>query len=278
VVLGADVMTNFSNSSYNSLQFDVRRRLSSGLQFQGNYTFSKVLSDADGDEYTRFQPFLDVNNGKIERARAPFDIRHSIKSNWSYDLPIGKSRRISAGRWNPALSGWTIGSLMTWQSGAPFSILSARGTLNRSARSFYNTAITTLTGSQLDNLIGFRMTGDGPYLLDKSIIGPDGRAVAADGAAPFAGQVFFNPGPGQIGSMQRRMFSGPWIFDMDAQIMKTTPITERQSIIFNMIVGNVFNHPAFFTGDLNINSTKFGQVTGMFTGRRVIQFQLTYKF
>ena len=108
------------------------------------------------------------------------------------------------------------------------------------------------------------MTGDGPYVVNKSIIGPDGRAVAPDGSAPFSGQVFFNPGPGQIGSMQRRMFSGPWIFDMDAQVSKTTRITERQSIIFKTTAGNIFNHPAFFATDLNINSTKFGQVVGTF--------------
>ena len=277
-VLGADVMTNFSNSTYNSLQLDVRHRLNSGLQFQGNYTYAKVLSDADGDNYTRFQPFLDLANTKIERARAPFDIQHAIKSNWSYDLPLGKGHRISGGRWNPALSGWMIGSLMTWQSGSPFSIYSGRGTLNRAARSGYNEAITTLTRSQLNDVIGFRMTGSGPYLVDNSIIGPDGRAVGVDGLAPFQGQVFFNPGPGEIGSLQRRMFSGPWIFDMDAQITKATRITERQSIIFQTIAGNVFNHPAFYAGDLNINSTKFGQSVGTFTDRRVIQFQLTYRF
>ncbi|MGH9721102.1 MAG: hypothetical protein ACRD8O_12885, partial [Bryobacteraceae bacterium] len=41
---GANIMTNYSNSTYNSLQFDVRRRLKQGMSLQGNYTFSKVLS------------------------------------------------------------------------------------------------------------------------------------------------------------------------------------------------------------------------------------------
>ena len=278
VALGADTITNFSNSSYNSLQFDVRRRLNSGLSFQGNYTFSKVLTDADGDGYTRFQPFLDLTNAKIERSRAPFDITHAIKANWSYDLPVGKGHRMTGGRWSPVLSGWIVSSLLTWQSGTPFSILSGRGTLNRAGRSYYNTAITTLTGSQLDQVVGFRMTGDGPYFVDPSIIGSDGRAVAPDGVAPFKGQVFFNPGAGEIGSLQRRMFSGPWTFDMDASVMKKTRITERQSVEFKMDAGSVLNHPTFYMTDLNINSTQFGRVTNTFTSRRVIQFGLTYRF
>src|SRR5437899_4925037 len=86
------------------------------------------------------------------------------------------------------LSGWTMGSLMIWQSGTPYSILSARDTLNRSGRSTNNTANTALNKSQLDDLLQFRMTGTGPVVVPGSAIGPDGRAVAADGAAPFSGQ------------------------------------------------------------------------------------------
>ncbi|HTM52218.1 MAG TPA: TonB-dependent receptor, partial [Bryobacteraceae bacterium] len=170
VVLGADSITNFSNSSYNSFQVEVRRR-AGALNFQANYTFSKVLSDASGTSETRFEPFLDNANAKVERARAPFDLTHAIKANWIYDLPLGKGHRISSRRLNALLSGWSLSSLLIWQSGSPFSIISGRGTYNRSARSFANTAITPLSKSQLDNVIGFRMTGDGPYFADKSIIG-----------------------------------------------------------------------------------------------------------
>jgi hypothetical protein len=277
VVLGADTITNFSNSSYNSLQFEVRRRMGA-LNFQANYTFSKVLSDAAGTGDTRFEPFLDFNNPQIERARAPFDLTHAIKANWIYDLPMGKGHRFSSRRLNPLLSGWSVSSVLTWQSGSPFSLISGRGTFNRSSRSGNNTPITALTKSQLDQVIGFRMTGDGPYFVDKSIIGPDGRAVAADGAKPFAGQAFFNPGPGEIGSLQRRIFSGPWVFDMDAGVQKLTHLTEKQTVEFRMEAGNVFNHPTFYTAGFNVNSTKFGQITGTFTDRRVIQFGLYYRF
>src|SRR5439155_24470624 len=111
--LGADTITNYSNSSYNSLQFDVRRRVASGLSLQGNYTFAKVLTDADGDDQSRFQPFLDIANAKIERARAPFDITHAIKANWIYELPMGKGHRISGGRLAPVVSGWSLSSILT---------------------------------------------------------------------------------------------------------------------------------------------------------------------
>src|SRR4029453_6464724 len=116
------------------------------------------------------------------------------------------------------------------------------------------------------------------YFVDQSIIGPDGRAVAADGDKPFPGQVFFNPGPGDIGSLQRRMFSGPWVFDLNAGLQKKTLITEKHSVEFRMEAGNVLNHPTFFTNGYTINSTQFGRITGTFTDRRVIQFGLYYRF
>jgi hypothetical protein len=279
--LGADTITNFSNSSYNSLQVEARRQVTSGLNFQGNYTYSKVLSDAAGDSQVRFEAFLDLNNTKIERSVAPFDIRHAIKSNWIYDLPMGKNHRFNVRHLGGLMSGWSLSSILTWQSGSPFSIVSQRGTLNRESRSAFNTADTPLNGSQLQQVVKFQMTGNGPYVISPSAIGTDGRGVAQDGQANFTGQVFTNPGPGSIGTLQRRMFNGPWTFDMDAGIQKLTHITERNTIEFRMEVGNVFNHPNFTVGDQNINSSTFGQVTSNFSTtapRREVQFGLYYRF
>ncbi len=274
----ADTITNFSNSTYNSLQVDVRRRVK-GLTVQGNYTFAKVLSDAAGDDQTRYEAFLDIHNTKIERAPAPFDIRHAIKSNFIYELPAGKGHSLNSRRFSGLLSGWSLSGIWTWQSGSPFSIVSGRGTLNYESRSGYNTA--DLVNPSLNNTVGFFMTGNGPYIINPAAIGADGRGVAADGAPNFTGQEFLNPGPGTIGTLQRRSFYGPWTFDLDAGIQKLTHITERHTIEFRMEVGNVLNHPSFFASDQNINSTTFGQVTSTFStssGRREVQFGLYYRY
>ena len=87
------MLTNYSSSSYNSLQLEVRHRLTHGLSLDVNYTFSKVLSDADGDSQSRIEHFLDINNPKIERSRANFDLTHMIKANGAYELPFGKGHR-----------------------------------------------------------------------------------------------------------------------------------------------------------------------------------------
>jgi hypothetical protein len=280
-VLGADLLTNFSNSTYNALQVEVRHRAGKGLDVQANYTFSKVLSDAAGTSQSRLEHFLDLNNTKIERARADFDLTHTIKANAVYDLPFGKGHKWN---WKPldrALGGWSLSGIMTWQSGAPFSILSQRGTLNRAGntRSDNNTAVTALTKGQLDKLLQFRMTGDGPVFTAQSVINPlDGTAVSSDGAPPFSGQVFFHPGPGTIGTLQRRMFSGPWAFNLDLGVQKKFRITERHSIEVRMESTNALNHATFFVGDQLLDSTNFGRISYMMFNPRLVQFGAYYRF
>ncbi len=280
--LGADMLTNFSSSSYNSFQLVARHRLQSGLSLEGNYTFSKVLSDADGDSQSRIQHFLDFNNPGIERSRANFDLTHMIKANGIYELPFGNGHRfhVRAGAWNRVIEGWKVSANMTWQSGAPFSVLSGRGTLNRASnfRSQYNTADTGLTKSQLDNVVNFQMTGNGPFIISQSAINPNnGTGVNDDGSQAFNGQVFFNPAAGTLGVLQRRLFDGPWFFGLDASILKTVVIREQQTLELRMDAFNLPNHPSFFAGDQNINSTTFGVVPATF-GARLVQFGVHYRF
>jgi hypothetical protein len=281
IAAATNYFLNYSNSSYNALQFEVRGRLRD-LTFQANYTFSKVLSDSIAGSQNNFQSrveaLLDNNQPQIERARAPFDVTHVIKGNFVYRLPIGAGHWLNPRHLERVFSGWSVSSIISKQSGSPFSILSTRGTLNRAGQSGGNTVNTNLTGSQLRDLFKVRMTETGPYFIAASSIGSDGRGVAPDGSAPFNGQAFFQPGAGTVGSLQRRQFSAPWVFAMDFAVSKTTKITERHELVFRMDASNIFNHPVWSFGDQNVTSTQFGQITGTFFGRRVLQFSLYYRF
>lgn len=295
-ILGGNMITNYSNSSYNALQVDVRHRYRNGFQFQANYVWSKVLSDALGDQQTRFEPFLDFNNAKLERARAPYDLTHAFHLNATYELPFGAGHHLlSQNRLiSRIVGGWRAGSILTWQSGAPFSILSQRGTLNRSGtRSAQNTASTTLTASQLDQVVGFYMTGNGPYFINPANLNPrDNRGTTQEGQPLFSGQAFFNPGPGTVGTLQRRMFDNPADFNLDANLTKVTRINERHSIELRLEALNALNHASFYTGAnygfgnlagapdarFNINSTSFGRIGSTFYGARNVQLGLHYRF
>src|SRR6185369_5761443 len=90
VSLGTNLLTNYSNSSYESLQIDITRRFRSGVYVQANYVYGKVLSDSGSETDEQFEAFLDINNPKIERARATFDLTHAFKMNGFWELPVGR--------------------------------------------------------------------------------------------------------------------------------------------------------------------------------------------
>jgi hypothetical protein len=287
-ILGGNTISNYSNSSYNSFQLDVRRRTRGDINFQGSYVFSKVLSDemADSTSTTRFEAFLDKNNPKIERARAPFDLTHVFKLNYVVGLPFGHGKRFSYGPiMDRIVGGWATSGFLVWQSGTPYSILSQRGTLNRGARSTWNTVNTTLDQSGLQNISGFFQTGNGPYFIDPKVINTDGRGVAPDGSPAFAGQVFFNPGIGELGSLQRRYLNGPNYLSFDAAVLKSIRISENQSVEFKAEAFNLPNHPSFYVGNesssqtrFNVNNTTFGKITSTLNTPRQLQFSLRYNF
>lgn len=277
--LGVNMMTNYSNASYHGLQIDFTRRYARGFYLQANYSYSRNLSDAAGDAQTRFEPFLDINNSRLEYSRTGFDLRQQFKLNGSYELPFGQGHRISAGKiGNRIIGGWSASTFVTLNSGSPFTIISGRGTLNRGARSGFNTAITTLGYDQLVKLMNVRIEGDGPYFFAPSLIGADTRGVAADGRAAFSGQAFFNPGPGELGSLGRRIFNGPIFKNADLALQKRTTVKEGQYVDFRAEMFNFTNSVSFDVPDYNINSTNFGRITGVQSGRRVMQFSLYYRF
>jgi hypothetical protein len=256
----------------------VRRRVSSGLQFQANYTFGKTLTDSSGTQ-VRFDPFLDFDQPELERARAEFDVNHVFNANFIWALPFGAEHGRAFGNLDKLVSGWTLSSILTWQSGAPVTIASGRGTLNRTARSGQNTASSSQTKQELDEVIGFRMTADGPFFVADSAINPrDNSGVAPDLDEPFSGQVFFHPRPGEAGNLQRRMFTGPSAFVFDLALDKDLPLSESRQLRVGARVQNLLNHPSFFSGNHFLDSTQFGRISDVVVGARVIEFQVRYSF
>jgi len=265
-------MANYSSASYNGLQIDLTRRFRNGLQFQGNYTYGKVLSDTDGTASHRFEEFRDPANRSGDRSRPSFDITHVLKGNAVYDLPFG------AEHWKPLLSGWTVSGITTWQSGNPFSILSKRGTLLRAQRSTQNTAVSPLPKDQLDQVLHFRMTDTGPFIVAPSAIGSDGRGESSDGSPAFSGQIFFNPSPGELGGLQRRWFSGPWNFNLDLALLKKFQLRDTHSLELRLEAMNALNHPTWYVPDQDINSVTFGRLQSTANDARRLQLSARYQF
>ena len=131
---------------------------------------------------------------------------------------------------------------------------------------------------RVKNNFQFRMSEDGPFIVAASAIGSDGRAVAPDGTPPFSGQAFSHPGPGQIGALQRRWFSGPSSFNLDLALLKNVRIVEDQSLEIRMEALNIFNNPTWSVEDQDVSSVNFGRITSTANDPRRFQFSLHYRF
>lgn len=288
-IMGGDLLKNSSFSTYHAGVVEFRRRLNSGLYFQANYVFSKVMTDySTGTNFDqlRFLPYLDNARPFLEKGRALFDITHAFKANFTYDLPIGRGHTLFNTS-NKALAllvnGWQTASVFTWQSGNPFSILSQWASFNRRGiRSSRDTAIATLTHGQISNDLGvFVQPGGIVYGINPKLVSPDGSGIPSQpqlSCTPAVAGGFCDPQPGQVGNLQLNAFDGPAYFDWDMSARKDFAVTEKVKLTFRTEAFNVLNHPVFLMGDQNINSLQFGQSFSTVSQARILQMSLQLKF
>ena len=179
-----------------------------------------------------------------------------------------------------SLGGWQLATIVNWQSGAPLSINATRGTFNRAGRSGRQTAATSLTPEQIKALFGVRELPDGRiFFIDPAVVNTDGRLVAADSltGTGFAGQAFFNPVAGQVGSLEVNLFEGPSQFVTDLAVSKRIRFGGRYNFQLRADIFNVFNTVNWSFGDIDINSTTAGRITGT-GGARLVQFSGKFEF
>ena len=302
-----DLLGNLGESNYNALQVELRRRFSQGLLLQANYTFQKTLDNIspgnpglNSEDQTRVAAFLDNANPHLDYGRADFDQTHVFNLNAVYDLPFGKGKSFfnnTNGTVDRLVGGWQLGGILRINTGTPLTIVDPRGTLNRAGRSANQTAVTNLTNSQISDLIGIFKQNGNVYYINPSVIGPNGRGAAAFGQTPFSGEVFFDNGPGQSGTLARSTINGPLFTELDMSLTKSIRLTERMRFQIRADAFNVLNHTNFLAGVLtpglllagtsnsifNVNSPTFGQITSANTIggsglNRVIQVAGRFEF
>jgi hypothetical protein len=105
---------NFGHVTYHELIGRVQKRLSAGLTYDGNFTWSKNLGGSAGTGWQFY-------DWRLTKGPTTNDTRYRFISNASYELPVGKGRRFMKVRgWrNQILGGWKLLWLQTWMSGQP---------------------------------------------------------------------------------------------------------------------------------------------------------------
>jgi len=247
------------DSSYHALQIDLNHRLSRGLLLRGVYTWSKAPDDGDSLNATAAgnAPGLVSNPFDIRADWGPatYDVRNAASINEVYELPFGARKRFlnrATGWTNALFGGWTANSVVTLQSGFPFTPQlsynpSNNGDTKNPVRPFVN-----------PNFHGSRIVGKPAEWFNP----------AAFLAPP--------PGSGFFGNLRRDSLSGPGIGEWDFSMLKDTSLHERMRLQLRAEFFNILNHTNFSTPNLVVFtpsglSPTAGVITSTSTTSRQIQ-------
>jgi carboxypeptidase family protein len=260
----ANTWTWFSrgDSSYHALQTEVRHRFSHGLTFRGVYTFAKTLDDGDSLNQTTAgnAPGLVSNpfNLAADKGLATFHVKHIAVMDALYALPFGRGARFASdlGRWgNAVVGGWSVASIITAQSGFPFT-----------PQLSYN---PSNNGDTRNPVRPFR---------DPTFTGP---VVLGNPSQWFNPKAFLAPPPnsGSYGDLGRDTFIGPGLATWDFSVLKDVAFRENFGLQFRAEIFNLLNRANFNTPNLivftpsGISGTA-GAITSTATTSRQVQFGL----
>ncbi|WP_433967926.1 carboxypeptidase regulatory-like domain-containing protein [Tunturiibacter gelidiferens] len=220
--------TSGGSSNYNALEVDLRRNLAHGLQLRANYTFAKNLDDGSAwntSVSANTPAFVSYPaNPSLDYGPAATDIRHLAAFNATYELPVGRGHFLLSTVSpfvNHAVSGWSLSTIASLQSGFPFS-----------------------------PQLGYNPTGSGDT---RNPVRPNlnpgfhGRLYARGSTSArvaqfFSPTAFTAPAYGTIGNLGRDTLTGPGYADWDLSLLKSTVLTERTRLQFRAEFFNVLNH------------------------------------
>ncbi len=108
-------------SLYHAGVLKLTQRMSAGFLFQGSYTYSKLMTDAD--VFSGSTGSMDAAQPDLEYSIGRLDQTHSIKLSTVYELPFGPGRRwVTDGFASHVIGGWRIAAVQSYTSGLPIGV------------------------------------------------------------------------------------------------------------------------------------------------------------
>lgn len=248
---------NDGQSNYHAMQVSLQQRLSSGLTFNVNYTFSKALGTING--------FRSAYIG--EKNLSTTDQPHVLNAFYAYDLPFGKGRMFNPeNRVVRALvGGWQISGITRFASGTPLGPFTATCNLPQAGTCWasYNPNFTgpvRINGAWGSGNVTGPVAGVTPYIDVNAFISP---AAFTYGNTPATGAYGLR---------------NPHFFNQDLSLSRNFQIRENLRVAFGADTFNLFNNVRFGGINTNITSASFGKPTAQINLPRVVQFKLRVEF
>jgi hypothetical protein len=283
---GVFVTGNGGYNRYDSMQLELRKRLSHGFEFQTSYVFGKGYVS---ERYSFRTP-----RAKTEDVGAEGNVVHAFKFNWVYELPFGQGRKWlsnSGGLMERIVGGWEFDGIARMQSGRLLD--------------FGNVRVVGMTIEELENAIGLQeyavngLSATAPtllYLMPKDIVENTVRAFSTQATsltgygalgpptgrylAPANGPdcIEIAPGSGDCG-VRSLVVTGPTYVRFDLSAVKRVKLVGRTTFEFRAEMLNAFNHANFTPVIAASNNADDYRITGVQeNSSRIVQLVFRLNF
>jgi hypothetical protein len=265
-------MTDAGYSNYNGLQVDLRQSMWHGLQGDFNYTWSKTLGfGTNNNNYTAgADNFYSLRNPHLSYVPQSFDLRHVFHGYGTYDLPFGKNKKFlnNTTLENEIFGGFTVGTVIGYQTGAPFRLTGSYATYNTNDG---GVVLNGITPKQLQQSMHITHVQGRTTSL---AFDPSLYASSTGGVANVA-KLAPNTTAGTIGQIV--FLHGPHIFTQNMELTKVMPIHDRMLMNIQASFNNVWNHPTWGTPSGALTSSSFG-TSSIVTAARAIELRANLSF
>ncbi|MBI4905546.1 MAG: TonB-dependent receptor [Acidobacteria bacterium] len=245
-----------STSNYHSMQTQINKRFSKGLQFGLSWTWSKSMNLVNGNNDS-VNPFL--NYRMRNYGKGNFDRTHNFVFNYIYSLPkLSKVANIGHAKW--VFDNWDVAGVTTFTSGSPLGI-------------GYSLVVS-------QDIVGGSGAGvDSRVVLTGNPVLPKGDRTILRHFNTDVVQPPTRAGLG-IGTAAKDLIRGPGQNVFDVSFYKNIPLgaNEQRRLQFRFEFYNFFNHTNFSGVDTTgrfdaqgrqVNGT-FGAYTATIDARRVV--------
>jgi hypothetical protein len=253
-------------SNYHALQIELRRRLSRGLMINASYQYALEGGSA----------FLGFRYGRVMNPTA--NVRHAIKSQWNWSLPVGRGRRYGSSMHpivNGVLGDWEFSGAARIQARMMnFGSVRLVGMSNDDVQQMYRFDIRNNPANNLPT----------PFMMPDDVILNTRRAFSTSATSPTGYSDlgvpegrYFAPANGadcislKAGDCAPRtlLIRAPFFTRVDIGVTKRFPIVGRSNVEVRFDLLNLFDN-------INFNPTIFGP-DNSFDDARIFQVTSAYR-
>jgi hypothetical protein len=238
------IIEPFEHQNYNSLQAQIEKQLSNGLQLHAAYTWSRFMGTCCDDRGDGAPEIPIPEYAYLNYAVMPNDRTNVFQLSSVYQLPFGKDKLyFTNGVAAAIVGGWQANAVLSFYSGTPFSVTDPGTSLNAPG--------STQRANQIKRQV--------------AVYGPHGLVSPYFDTAAFAPVTTPTFGTASFDSLR-----GPGYGNMDFSLFRTFQLREWLNMQFRAEAFNLTNTPHFSNPDNGDTDAQFGLISSTNPGSRLI--------